>query len=65
MLLVDLCAHGASLETDGEDSLNAAATDIVQLCAAQSLPVTALVGHSFGGKVALRASTDIATLQQV
>ncbi len=51
--LVDLRAHGESLGQDGEDTLHAAAQDVIDTFAEHPLPVRAVVGHSFGGKVAL------------
>ncbi len=54
-LLVDLRRHGDSLEVDGPDTLEAAAADL------RSLPgrLDGLLGHSFGGKVALQyAATE-------
>lgn len=51
--LVDLRAHGESLGTDGEDTVHGAAQDVVDTFAVHAPPVRAVVGHSFGGKVAL------------
>jgi len=53
-LLVDLRAHGGSRSVPGPDSLEAAAADLFDLFDAR--PVGAVVGHSFGGKVALELS---------
>lgn len=50
--LVDLRGHGDSPKGTPEPSLAAVAEDVRALCA-RSLPVGALIGHSFGGKVAL------------
>ena len=50
--LLDLRGHGASPKGTPEPSIAAAAADVRMLCA-WSIPVTAIVGHSFGGKVAL------------
>lgn len=52
--LVDLRGHGSSPKGAAEPSLAAAAADVLALTA-WSTPVAALVGHSFGGKVALAA----------
>ena len=52
-LLVDLRLHGGSLEVAGPHTIQAAAQDLVELAATLSVPVEAIVGHSFGGKVAL------------
>jgi pimeloyl-ACP methyl ester carboxylesterase len=52
--LVDLRAHGDSRGPfESPHSMRAAADDIARLVRAQSLPVTGIVGHSFGGKVGL------------
>jgi len=50
--LVDLRGHGSSPKGTPAPSLEAAAADVAELCAS-SLPVAAVIGHSFGGKVAL------------
>jgi pimeloyl-ACP methyl ester carboxylesterase len=50
--LVDLRGHGASPKSSPQPSLGAAAEDVLALCR-QAPPIGALVGHSFGGKVAL------------
>lgn len=50
--LVDLRGHGASPKGMPGASLEAAARDVRRLCA-YGLPVGAICGHSFGGKVAL------------
>lgn len=52
--LVDLRGHGASPKGSSQPSLGAAAEDVLALCS-RSIPIAALVGHSFGGKVALEA----------
>lgn len=53
-VLVDLRAHGASQQPPGdEDTLPNAAADVAQTARALALPARVLVGHSFGGKVAL------------
>jgi pimeloyl-ACP methyl ester carboxylesterase len=51
--LVDLRGHGRSPKATEEPSLEAAARDIVRLAARAAQPLGAVVGHSFGGKVAL------------
>ncbi len=65
VLLVDLRAHGASLGQGGDDTVHQCAQDIAELAAQTEPHVSALVGHSFGGKVALAASQMIETLEQV
>lgn len=52
-ILVDLRAHGQSLGEDGPDTLESAAADLVHTARTWPVPVEAVVGHSFGGKVAL------------
>jgi pimeloyl-ACP methyl ester carboxylesterase len=52
-VLVDLRAHGQSTDAPPPHTLQAAAEDLVRLQAHLALPVTGVLGHSFGGKVAL------------
>jgi pimeloyl-ACP methyl ester carboxylesterase len=52
-VLIDLRGHGSSLGLDGPDTVANAAQDVVQTSAQWSVPMHAVVGHSFGGKVAL------------
>jgi esterase len=54
--LIDLRGHGRSPKSAAGPSLEAAARDIVNLAARLELPLRAIVGHSFGGKVALEAA---------
>ncbi len=51
--MVDLRAHGNSLGLDGPDTVANAAADLVETAKSWNVPVQAVVGHSFGGKVAL------------
>lgn len=53
-VLVDLRLHGESRGFEGPHTVEAAAEDVGRLEASISLPPTAILGHSFGGKVALR-----------
>src|SRR5215831_2752613 len=55
-LLVDLRGHGRSPKGTPFPSLEAAARDVVALADKTDLPLAAIVGHSFGGKVALEAA---------
>jgi esterase len=55
-LLVDLRGHGRSPKGTTSPSLEAAARDVVALSNKTDLPLAAIVGHSFGGKVALEAA---------
>ncbi|MDX1682996.1 MAG: alpha/beta hydrolase [Phycisphaeraceae bacterium] len=51
--LVDLRGHGDSTELDGPDTFEQCGTDLAGLVESIAPPVRALLGHSFGGKVAL------------
>lgn len=51
--MVDLRAHGSSLEVEGDDTVANAAADLLHTAKTWPVPVQAVVGHSFGGKVAL------------
>jgi pimeloyl-ACP methyl ester carboxylesterase len=50
-----LRGHGRSPKGTPAPSLETAALDVVNLAAGAELPLRAIVGHSFGGKVALEA----------
>ncbi|MFI5300657.1 MAG: alpha/beta fold hydrolase [Polyangiales bacterium] len=52
-VLVDLRAHGASQGFSPPHTIRACAEDLEALAHALDLPVAGVVGHSFGGKVAL------------
>jgi esterase len=54
--LVDLRGHGGSPKGTPGASLEAAARDVVDLAGSAGLPLTAIAGHSFGGKVALEVA---------
>jgi pimeloyl-ACP methyl ester carboxylesterase len=59
--LLDLRAHGHSLTPDGRpDTLASAALDVLETAATLPLPLRAVVGHSFGGKVALEVARSSA-----
>jgi pimeloyl-ACP methyl ester carboxylesterase len=64
-LLVDLRAHGRSLGTDGVDSVESAAEDVLETARHLGLHLKVAVGHSFGGKVALQLGQARAGLEQV
>jgi esterase len=64
-LLVDLRAHGRSLGTDGVDSVESAAEDVLETARHLGLHLKVAVGHSFGGKVALQLGQAWAGLEQV
>lgn len=53
-VLVDLRMHGRSQGFPPPHTLHAAAGDVAELCDSLELPVRGVLGHSFGGKVALR-----------
>lgn len=67
-VLVDLRRHGASLDVAGPDTLEQAAVDVAELARSLALPAGAVLGHSFGGKVALQwlaAAREQARLEHV
>lgn len=55
-VMVDLREHGASQGRTPPHTMDAAAGDVVELIGSLDAPVGAIVGHSFGGKVALMAA---------
>jgi pimeloyl-ACP methyl ester carboxylesterase len=64
-VLVDLRMHGASQGAPPPHTIAAAADDLVRLGDALQLTVAGVLGHSFGGKVALAyAATRTARLEQ-
>jgi pimeloyl-ACP methyl ester carboxylesterase len=65
--LVDLRGHGRSPKSTPGPSLEAAARDVVELAGRNAMPLCALAGHSFGGKVALEAARigAIASLEHI
>ncbi|NOU31185.1 MAG: alpha/beta hydrolase [Polyangiaceae bacterium] len=52
-LLVDLRKHGRSQDLPPPHTLQSASNDVVQLIASEGIVMDGIVGHSFGGKVAL------------
>lgn len=52
-VLVDLRMHGRSQGAPPPHTVEAAADDLVRLAASLARPVRGVIGHSFGGKVAL------------
>lgn len=57
--LLDLRAHGESRHLAPPDHLEAAARDVASAVATLPGPLGALLGHSFGGKVALSALAEL------
>lgn len=56
--VIDLRGHGRSMTMDERPAtLATVADDLLETLASESLPVAALIGHSFGGKVALEAAS--------
>ncbi len=53
-ILVDLRAHGESLGLEPPHTIETAANDLRVLARETPTPIEGVVGHSFGGKVALR-----------
>jgi esterase len=57
-VLVDLREHGASQGFPPPHTIAASAQDVVRLAQSIGLPLGALLGHSFGGKVALAVAAE-------
>lgn len=53
-VLVDLREHGSSQGLPGPHTVDACARDLVRLVASERIEANGILGHSFGGKVALR-----------
>lgn len=65
-ILVDLRLHGESPPRPPPHTVNACAEDLAELTRSLGLSRTAVLGHSFGGKVALRyAVRDPGPLEQI
>ena len=65
-VLIDLRHHGESLDFTGPHTLGASAGDLAELGTTLGTPPAAVLGHSFGGKVALTyAAAHPAGLRQV
>lgn len=71
-VLIDLRNHGTSHPAPGPNTLEQCARDLLGVVAAHSElpPVTTLIGHSFGGKVAIEfarsaPTSDVDVLEQV
>lgn len=59
VILVDLRLHGHSLDFEPPHTLAACAHDLVALADARESSPDAILGHSFGGKVALMAAAGL------
>lgn len=56
--VIDLRGHGRSMDLDDRPAnLATVADDVIETLANEALPVAGLVGHSFGGKVALEVAS--------
>jgi esterase len=62
-LLVDLRLHGESLDFPPPHTVAVAANDVVVACAGKR--VAGILGHSFGGKVAIAAATQWPELEHL
>lgn len=60
-MLVDLRLHGASQDVAPPHTLDACASDVIEVVQNSTVPVEAIVGHSFGGKVALLSAHHLRT----
>lgn len=66
VVLVDLRLHGGSRDFPPPHTLEACARDVQELAERDAAPISFLLGHSFGGKVALLLAADPpAALRQV
>lgn len=57
-VLVDLRCHGESQEVAPPHTIAEAADDVARLCVSLDRPVEVVLGHSFGGKVALALADE-------
>ena len=57
-ILVDLREHGSSTGFAPPHTLVSAAADLARLAATTNRPAAAVLGHSFGGKVALQSARE-------
>src|SRR5262245_39862945 len=64
-LLVDLRKHGESQNFDPPHTLDSCAQDLLTLQKSLQVPVHAIAGHSFGGKVAIRWAVQAPELKQL
>ncbi|MBM4776622.1 MAG: alpha/beta hydrolase [Archangiaceae bacterium] len=64
-VLVDLRAHGQSQAVEGDDSITRAADDVAETVMTLVAPVRAVLGHSFGGKVAMLLAERLQGLEHL
>lgn len=64
-VLVDLRAHGQSQVIEGDDTITRAADDVAETVKSLSAPVRAVLGHSFGGKVAMLLAERLSGLEHL
>ncbi|MCA9515132.1 MAG: alpha/beta hydrolase [Myxococcales bacterium] len=64
-VLVDLRHHGDSAGAPPPDTVAACAEDVARLAGALDIAPEAIVGHSFGGKVALLAAKHLPSVRRV
>lgn len=64
-MLVDLRAHGQSQTVEGDDTITHAADDVAETSKTLAVPVRAVVGHSFGGKVAMLLADRLPGLEHL
>jgi esterase len=64
-VLVDLRAHGQSQTVEGDDTITRAADDVAETEKALNAPVRAVLGHSFGGKVAMLLAERLPGLEHL
>jgi pimeloyl-ACP methyl ester carboxylesterase len=65
VVLIDLRAHGDSPRGEPPHTVSACADDLVELATARGHGPEVLVGHSFGGKVALLAAERLPDVRQL
>lgn len=58
-VLVDLRVHGQSLDAPPPHTLASCADDLARLADHLALPIAGVIGHSFGGKVALAYAASL------
>lgn len=64
-VLVDLRLHGRSQDQPPPDTLAACAEDVEALASALQRPLRSVLGHSFGGKVAMQLAARNESIQEL